>query len=68
MANHITAERDDVIASFKLEHMKNGIREISELPEYQWYEYVKLIQWVALSLINTVPALTLQIGVLKVKK
>ena len=42
------AERDDVIKSFKLEHMKYGIREISELPNDQGYEDARIIQTVAL--------------------
>ena len=33
----LTTERDELIASFKLEHMKDDIREISELPDYQGY-------------------------------
>ena len=34
----LTSERDDVTESFKLEHMKDGIRAISELPYHQGYE------------------------------
>ena len=64
----LTAERDDVIVSFKLEHMKDGIREISELPDDQEYEYAQLIQKISLSLTNTLPSLTLQVWVGKVKK
>ena len=40
----LTAERDDVIASFKLEHLKDGIREISDLPDEQGYEEAHIIQ------------------------
>ena len=40
----LTAERDDVIASFKLEHLKDGIREISDLPDEQGYEDAHIIQ------------------------
>ena len=71
----LTTESDDVIASFKLEHMKYGIREISELPYYQGYEDSHLIQRFALSRTNTllsltrnVPSLTLRFLARKVKK
>ena len=39
----IAAEHDNITASFKLEHMKDGKREISELPDDQGYEYAQLI-------------------------
>ena len=60
-------ERDDVTASFKLEHIKDGIRDISELPDDQGYEYTQLIQTIALSLTNILAALNLQVweGILK---
>ena len=63
-----TAERDDVIAPFKLEHMKNGIRDISEILDDHGYEDAQLVQTVALSLPNTLPALTLEVWEGKVKK
>ena len=71
----LSDERDNVIASFKLEHMKVGMREISELPDYQGCEYSQLIQGVKisltntlLSLTNTIPALTIQFLAVKIKK
>ena len=64
----LKAERNDVIASFKLKHMKDGIREISELPDDQGYEDAKLTQTVVLSLTNTLPSLTLQVYTRTVKK
>ena len=64
----LTAERDDVIASFKLEDMKDGIIEIIYLPDYQGYEYAQLIQTVALPPTNTLLAPTLQLFARKVKK
>ena len=64
----LTAERDEVIASFKLEHMKDGIRDIIKLPDDQGYEDAHIIQTVTISLTNTLPALTLQFWAGKVKK
>ena len=63
----LTTERDELIAFFKVEHMKNGIREISELPDYQVYEYAKLIQRVALLLTNTILSLTNALTVLNLQ-
>ena len=71
----LTTEHDDVIAFFKLEHMKDGKIEISERPDYQGYEYSQIIQRVALSitktllsLTNTVTSFTLQFLAVKIKK
>ena len=64
----LTAERDEVIAFLKLEQMKDVIRDIRELPDDQGYEDSHLIQTVTLSLNNTLPALTLQVWVVKLKK
>ena len=60
-----TDELDDVIASFKLEHMKDGIKEIGFMPDGQGYEDDKLIQTVALPVTNTLPDHTLQLWVKK---
>ena len=54
----ITDERGGVIASFKLEHMKDGIWEISKLPDYQRYKDAQLIEIFSLSLTNTLTSLT----------
>ena len=64
----LTAERNDAITYFRLEHMKDGKTEISELPDDQGYEGAQIIQTVALSLTNTLPALNLQVWARKVKK
>ena len=40
----LTAERNDAITYFRLEHMKDGKTEISELPDDQGYEDAHLIQ------------------------
>ena len=64
----LTAERNEIIASFKSEHIKDGIREISDLPDDQGYEDSQIIQKVALSLTNTLPDLTLQLWAIKFKK
>ena len=64
----LTAECNGIIASFKLDHMKYGIRNISELPDDQGYEEAQIIQKVAISLTNSLPALTLQVWAGKIKK
>ena len=64
----LSTEHDDVIASLKLEHIRDGIGEISYLPDYQGYENTQLVQTVTLSLTNTLPSLTLQVWAVKVKK
>ena len=64
----LATERDGIIASFKLEHTKDGIRGIRSLPGDQGYEDSQLIQTVALSLTNTLPTLTLQVWVGKCNK
>ena len=64
----LTAERDEITASLKLEHMKDSIREISELPYDQGYEDAQIILKTALSFTNTLPNLTLQVWAGKVKK
>ena len=56
----------EVIASFKLEHMKDGIRDISKMPDDQGYKDAHIIQKVTLSLTNTISALTLQVWAGKV--
>ena len=55
----LTTERDDAIVPFKLEHTKDGIREISELLNDQVYEDAKLIQTISLSFANTLPTFTI---------
>ena len=40
----LTAECDEVIAFLKLEQMKDGIRDIRELPDDQGYEDSHLFQ------------------------
>ena len=64
----LTAECDDVIVYLKLEHMKDDIREISKLQDDQGYEEAQLIQTVAILLTDNLPALTLQVWAVKVKK
>ena len=58
----------ELIAPFKLEQMKDGIRNISKIPDDQGYKDAHIIQTVTLSLTNTISALTLQVWLGKVEK